>query len=166
MPPPDHSFQDLERSRLIEKIWECVKDYLTTRKVTFRTVRACLWLSDIEMLREMFDNIGRNDGQNINMPALLEVVELRNIVKKCKQPRIRTGCTGKEILTSHVLQGCNEIDIPIRKRLLLHRRQPVPPKTREETLEKMTKPNLFHPSPPVWLALALLLHLVLLHRLR
>lgn len=37
MPPPD---QDPERSQLIEQISECAKEYPTSRKVTFRTVRA------------------------------------------------------------------------------------------------------------------------------
>ena len=64
MPPPDHSFEDPERSQLIEKIWESVKEYPATSKVTFRTVRACLWLSDIEMLRKMIGKMKeRNDGQ-------------------------------------------------------------------------------------------------------
>lgn len=53
--PPDHSFEDPERSQLIEQIWESVKEYQTTRKVTFRTVRACLWLADIEMLHKMIE---------------------------------------------------------------------------------------------------------------
>lgn len=78
MPPPDHSFEDPERSQLIEQIWECVKEYPTTRRVTFRTVRACLWLSDIEMLHKMIE---RDDEHTM---LQLEMVELRNIVKKCK----------------------------------------------------------------------------------
>ena len=64
MPPTDHLFEDPERSRLIEKIWESVKDYPTTHKVTFCTVQACLWLLDMEMLREMIGKMKeRNEGQ-------------------------------------------------------------------------------------------------------
>lgn len=79
MPGLDSTFLEPERVNLVKSISdEMLGATKTNKNTTFRTVWGCLWLSDIERLRELAARISEDvDGS----AGMLELFEQRKILK-------------------------------------------------------------------------------------
>lgn len=82
MSGPGTTFRDPERIEMINRISSAMLGATRIhRKTTFRTVWACLWLSDIEKLREFDVEVPDHvDGLALH----LECLEFYKIVEKCQ----------------------------------------------------------------------------------
>lgn len=82
MPGPDSPFFEPERVSLIKSISDemLLGATKTNKNITFRTVWGCLWLSDIERLRELAARISEDaDGS----AGMLELFEQWKIIENC-----------------------------------------------------------------------------------
>lgn len=83
MPGPASLFADPERVTLIGKLSQALSGIIRSNdKATFETVRACLWLADIEQLRHLEAKYLPDFATE--MESYFEAISVRDIVAKCR----------------------------------------------------------------------------------